>query len=112
MTSLDPAPRVPAGDAAGLGIGIVGCGRIVRDAHLSAYRKYGLRVAGVYDIDPAAVVAAAASYDIGRAFASLEELLADPGVAGVVRALSARWHQSWRSSGTRPLRITLRRRAR
>lgn len=81
LTSLDPAPRVPEGETPG--IGIVGCGRIVRDAHLPAYEKYGLRVAGVYDIDPAAVVAAAARYDAGRAFASLEELLADPDV-GVV----------------------------
>ena len=81
MTAFDPAPRVPEGDSPG--IGIVGCGRIVREAHLDAYAKYGLRVAGVFDVDPAAVAAAGERYDVGRAYSGLEELLADPDV-GVV----------------------------
>ena len=32
-----------------LGIGIVGCGGIVQQGHLPAYRKAGLRVVAVYD---------------------------------------------------------------
>lgn len=33
-------------------IAIIGCGGIVRDAHLPAYRMAGFEVAGVYDVDP------------------------------------------------------------
>ncbi len=77
----DPRPRIPEGDRPG--IGIVGCGRIVRDAHLPAYRKHGIDVVGVFDVDPAAVAAAAERFDVGRRFASLDELLAAPDVAVV-----------------------------
>lgn len=36
------------------GIGVIGCGHIVKTAHLPAYAKYGLDVVGVYDIVPEA----------------------------------------------------------
>ena len=32
------------------GVAIVGCGRIVQNAHLSAYRKFGYRVVAVCDV--------------------------------------------------------------
>lgn len=36
------------------GIGIVGCGGIVKTAHLPGYKRYGQRVVGVYDVRPEA----------------------------------------------------------
>jgi predicted dehydrogenase len=57
------------------GIGIVGCGHIVRKAHLPGYAAYGCEVVGVYD------VRAEAADGLGlRVFRSLEELLGDPDV--------------------------------
>src|SRR5690606_29270394 len=46
---VDHQPRFPD-PSRRPGIGIVGCGGIVRGAHLPAYTKYGLRVVGVYDV--------------------------------------------------------------
>jgi predicted dehydrogenase len=54
------------------GIGIVGCGHIVRKAHFPAYANYGCQVVGVYD------VRSEATRDVdARVFATLDELLAD-----------------------------------
>jgi predicted dehydrogenase len=66
-------PRFPEGYRPG--IGLVGCGTIAKQAHLPAYAKYGLHVAGVYDPNPAATDSVDA-----RIFTSLDELLADPAV--------------------------------
>ena len=54
QTSIDYdyKPTLPADRT--LGIGIVGCGVVVKTAHLKAYAKYGLNVVGVYDISPEA----------------------------------------------------------
>jgi predicted dehydrogenase len=57
------------------GIGIVGCGQIVRNAHLPAYAQYGVDVVGVYDVRPEATKGLAR-----RVFSSLDELLAHPDV--------------------------------
>ena len=57
------------------GIGIVGCGQIVRNAHLPAYAQYGCDVVGVYDVRPAATTGLGQ-----RVFDSLDELLGDPRV--------------------------------
>jgi predicted dehydrogenase len=62
------------------GIGVVGCGGIVKLAHLPAYRKYGVNVVGVYDISPEATRGVCEEYGVGRVFPSLDELLADPAV--------------------------------
>ena len=57
------------------GIGIVGCGQIVKNAHLPAYAQYGCNVVGVFDVSPAA------TRDVEqRVFATLDELLAEPAV--------------------------------
>jgi hypothetical protein len=42
---VDYKPRFPADYKPG--VGIIGCGGIVKGAHLPAYNKYGLRVVGV-----------------------------------------------------------------
>lgn len=72
-------PQFPDGDRPG--IGIVGCGNIVRHAHLPAYAKYGLDVVGVYDPNPAATAGVREEFGVRRVFPSLDELLADPAVA-------------------------------
>jgi predicted dehydrogenase len=75
---LDYQPSFPADYRPG--IGVVGCGHIVRTAHLPAYAKYGCDVVGFYDVVPAAAGAARAQLGGGRVFESLDALLADPAV--------------------------------
>ena len=58
------------------GIGIVGCGQIVKNAHLPAYARYGCDVVGVFDVRPEATRGVGA-----HAFETLDELLDDPRIA-------------------------------
>jgi len=74
--AVDYDPQIPEQP---LGIGILGCGWIARDAHLPGYAKYGLPVRGVFDIDPAAMADAQSRFGV-PAYASADELLADPEV--------------------------------
>ena len=61
------------------GVGIIGCGGIVKLAHLPAYTDYGVDVVGVYDEAPEATDGIRARFPVvGRVFDSVEELLADP----------------------------------
>jgi predicted dehydrogenase len=62
------------------GIGIIGCGSIVRQAHLPAYQKYGVHVVGVYDPLAAATEGLQAQYGIQKVYSSLDDLLGDPAV--------------------------------
>jgi predicted dehydrogenase len=55
---------------------VIGTGGIVTDAHLPAYRKAGLPVAGVFDVDSAKAEAVAKQWDIPRVFRSLAEATA------------------------------------
>jgi predicted dehydrogenase len=67
---IEHRPAFPKGRRPG--IGIVGCGQIVRNAHLPAYAQYGCDVVGIYDVRPAA------TEGLGQhVFGSLDELLAD-----------------------------------
>lgn len=75
---FDPRPRLPAGRKPG--IGIVGCGAIVRDSHLPAYAAYGLDVVGVHSRSPQGIALARERFDVGRTYDSLDELLAAPDV--------------------------------
>ena len=52
---------------------IIGCGAIVRSAHLPAYRKAGWPVASVYDRDPGRADSVARDFGTGRACSSLSE---------------------------------------
>jgi len=79
LTALPYRPAFPE-NRWELGIGIVGCGQVAKKWHLTAYRKYNLKVAGVYDISPAAREALRKQYDGLRVFQSLDELLSDPEV--------------------------------
>jgi predicted dehydrogenase len=60
------------------GIGIVGCGGIVRSSHLPSYARYGQRVVGVYDVRPEATVAVREEYGVETVFDDLAELLGHP----------------------------------
>jgi len=66
-------------DAYRPGVGIVGCGGIVKLAHLTAYTAYGVDVVGVYDPAASATDGIRDRYPIvGRVFETLDELLDDP----------------------------------
>jgi predicted dehydrogenase len=60
------------------GIGIVGCGHIVKTAHLPAYADYGCTVVGVYDPVPKATAGVREQFGVRQVFESLDALLADP----------------------------------
>jgi predicted dehydrogenase len=60
------------------GIGIVGCGGIVKSGHLPGYRRYGQRVVGVYDVLPEATDGVCEQFGVERIFGDLDELLGDP----------------------------------
>jgi predicted dehydrogenase len=74
--SVDYQPHFPADYKPG--IGIIGCGGIVKNAHLPAYNRYGLNVVGVYDVSPDATAGVQEKFGVGRVFGSLAELLAEP----------------------------------
>ena len=55
---------------------VVGAGGIVHDAHLPAYRKAGWEVAGIVDPVPGKAHALARQFAVGRAYDSLDAMLA------------------------------------
>lgn len=72
-----PAPSRPKP------IVIIGAGGIVRDAHLPAYRKAGLTVAGATDLDPARAAALAADFGLPSTWASVAEAVRANGSGAV-----------------------------
>jgi predicted dehydrogenase len=54
----------------------IGAGSIVVDAHFPAYRKAGLPIAGVYDIDTTRAKSVADKFGVSKVFGSLDEALA------------------------------------
>ncbi|MGK2925341.1 MAG: Gfo/Idh/MocA family protein [Lysobacterales bacterium] len=66
-----------------LPIAIVGAGEIVDLAHLPAYRKHGLEIVGITDINLARAREVAERHGIPRVYGSNEEVAADPDVAVV-----------------------------
>lgn len=75
--------RLDIPDAHQLPIAIVGAGGIVDGQHLVAYRKAGLEVVGITDVDLDRAREVAARHGIPQVYADLDELLADDRV-GVV----------------------------
>jgi predicted dehydrogenase len=57
---------------------IIGAGDIVRDAHLPAYRKAGLPVAGIFDINAAVARQRADEFKIPRVYGSMTETTTVP----------------------------------
>lgn len=64
-------------------ITILGAGGIVRDGHLPAYRKMGLPVAGVYDVNVGVARGLAADFGVPAVHETLEAALAACGTAGI-----------------------------
>ncbi len=66
---IPKAHRVP--------VSIIGAGGIVDGAHLPAYKKAGLEVVGITDVDQAKAHEVAKRHGIPKVYASIEELLKD-----------------------------------
>lgn len=64
-------------------ITILGCGGIVRDGHLPAYRKMGLPVAGVFDVNRDVANALARDFAVPVMHDTLDDALAACGTTGV-----------------------------
>lgn len=69
-----PRPRDPRP------IVVIGAGGIVAHAHLPAYRRLGLPVAGFHDLDPARAEALARTWPGARVFPTLGDAASTPGV--------------------------------
>jgi predicted dehydrogenase len=77
---IEPEWRIPDGQGRDLGIGIVGCGGIVQQGHLPAYRAAGLRVVAVYDTDVERARVVAREFEIPTVSDSAEALVGTAGV--------------------------------
>src|SRR5262249_23498932 len=77
--SLNYLPRLPK--RKDIGIGCIGTGFIMRDCHLVAYRQAGFNPVAIAGRDGAKAKAVAELHSIPRCHATIEALLADPGVA-------------------------------
>lgn len=64
-------------------ITIIGAGGIVRDGHLPAYRKIGLPVAGVFDVNPDTARQLAADFDVPVVHDTLDAAIAACGTEGI-----------------------------
>src|SRR5688500_10246119 len=61
-------------------IAVVGAGGVVESAHLPAYRRLGLPVAALFDIDRERAERVAARFEVPRVHTTLGALAAEPGV--------------------------------
>ncbi|CUR60472.1 putative Oxidoreductase domain protein [metagenome] len=74
----DPSPQFPADRS---GVAILGCGGIAQAAHLPAYEKYDVGVAGVWSRSPETTREVLNRFPfVGRVYDSADDLLADPEV--------------------------------
>jgi len=90
LSPADYRPAPPPPEVVGrYGIGIVGCGGIVRHAHLPAYRALGYRVVAACDVVEQHARAAAAEFNIPFVTTDLDALLAHPGVDVIDLAVHA-----------------------
>ena len=87
---LDYRPRMPS--RTDYRIGVVGCGGIVRGAHLPAYKAAGFPVTGIWNRTADTARAAAAVFGIPRVFETWEELVASPDIDVVDIALPPHLH--------------------
>ena len=58
---------------------MIGAGAIVRTAHLPAYRRLGLPVAGVFDVKPDAARDTARTFNVPSVFNTLDDAAACAG---------------------------------
>jgi predicted dehydrogenase len=85
---LDYTPKLPANP--NYGIGLIGAGQIVNQAHLPAYRKAGFCVLAITDQNHVAAAETAKRFEIPRICNSIEELLDVPDLEIVDIAVPAR----------------------
>jgi predicted dehydrogenase len=83
-----PAPP-PAEIAQGYGIALIGCGTIVRQAHLPAYRTFGYRVVAACDVNAEAARMTAEQFNIPYWTTDVDEVLARPDVDVIDLAVHA-----------------------
>ena len=88
LLELDYQPQLPK--KADYGIGIIGAGQIVNQAHLPAYRKAGFRILAITDANLAAANDTAVRFEIPHVSQSVEELLSYPGIDIVDIAVPAK----------------------
>ena len=69
-------------------VGVIGAGGIVQGAHLPAYKKAGLPVAAITDIDQKKATELASEFQIPKVYPSVEDLLADKDIEVVDIAVS------------------------
>ncbi|NOJ58898.1 Gfo/Idh/MocA family oxidoreductase [Arthrobacter sp. 260] len=90
----DYRPQFPTGTKPA--IGILGCGAIAQTAHLPAYQKYDLDLAGVWSRTPATTEGITDRFpSVRRVYATPEELLEDPDVGIVDLATPAADRLVW-----------------
>lgn len=75
---LDVRPHTA--DPAALGIGIIGCGNIVENAHIPAYRTCGMRVVAIASRTHEHALAVASRCGIDHVYRDADELIGDPHV--------------------------------
>ena len=78
LPEINYRPSFPEGYSPG--VGIIGCGAIVKSAHLRAYAKFGVNVVGVYDVAEEATHGVREQFGVPNVFSSLDELLARPDI--------------------------------
>lgn len=74
-----------------IGVAMIGAG-FIGPVHVEALRRVGVRITGILGVDEAESRRAAASLGLPEAYASLEEVLADPSVHSVHIATPNRLH--------------------
>jgi predicted dehydrogenase len=74
-----------------IGVGVVGAG-FIGPVHVEGLKRAGLHIAGILGVDEAESKQAAESLGLPRAYASLEEMLADDAVGSVHIATPNRLH--------------------
>ncbi|WP_067935124.1 Gfo/Idh/MocA family protein [Alicyclobacillus kakegawensis] len=87
ILDLEYKPKLPKDMS--MGIGIVGAGEIVREAHLPAYKIAGFNVVSITDLDTTRAQALSVQYGIPRVYETVEELVADPDIQIVDIAVPA-----------------------
>src|SRR5437763_17127056 len=76
LLPLDYKPKLPSDPS--LGIGLIGAGQIVNQAHLPAYRKAGFRVLAIPDQQSSAADETARRFEFPRFCDCVEELVGVP----------------------------------
>ncbi|WEG11727.1 Gfo/Idh/MocA family oxidoreductase [Pullulanibacillus sp. KACC 23026] len=86
---LDYLPKLPQNKM--MGIGIIGAGEIVREAHLPAYKLAGFHVVALSDLIKERAKTLAQQFEISNVYANAEQVINDPEVKIVDIAIPAQF---------------------